>query len=107
MKRLAKVLLVLGLGIGWAGVSAVPAGATNYLTFYYPGGTATYVCVRGTESPIASDPNKAANGCGVRVWLFQDRDYTGYSLCLSPYTITGYFQRVYRSYKMTSNTSNC
>jgi hypothetical protein len=85
---------------------------TLYFTLYYNYGSAlTSACERNTTYTIAQDnPDKAANACNVRVWMYQTKDPSkaSYSLCISPHTTTtGNFQRVYRSFKMTNNTDPC
>jgi hypothetical protein len=118
MKKLAKTMSILALAVPAAGVLAVgPASAAavappvNY--------KAGYVTLTNASGGIAqsndcsyrggsmSPPKYAANGCAVRVWLYQNSNDSGYTLCINPRSSTGALGRSYRAYWVSSNSAKC
>jgi hypothetical protein len=83
------------------------------ITFTYSNGRTAFVgCTKGTFGPTrpASTwpwPSHVGNGCTSRVWLYQNADRTGISLCVSPLTNSPTLTRTYRSYKVSTTTTHC
>jgi hypothetical protein len=97
--------------------SAPPDATLRYVngavSFGYSNGRwATAACSEGNSGSTRPSsswpwPNRAGNGCAVRVWLYEYADYTGATLCLNPRTDTGILHQTWRRFRVTSNTSRC
>ena len=129
--RIALLTMALGVG-GVSAAAAVPASAATtsanapvhvasqsqsqspeapdpgvrYVTFVDSTGSEIAECFAGNEDSILA-PEYVSNGCTTRVWLYQYRDETGYSLCLRPNSTTGHLGRSYHSFRIVSNNANC
>jgi hypothetical protein len=81
---------------------------SGYFTTWY-GSCTSYInwyCTHGNGSSI-NPPSYVSNDCATRVWLYQYTSHTGYTLCISPYSRTGYLQRTYKAFWVSSNYSGC
>jgi hypothetical protein len=130
-KTVRVALLTMALGVGGVSVAAavpasaattpanasvhvasqlqspkVPDPAVRYVTFIDSTGSEVAECFAGNEDSILA-PEYVSNGCTTRVWLYQYRDETGYSLCLRPNSTTGHLGRSYHSFRIVSNSANC
>ncbi|HLH57648.1 MAG TPA: hypothetical protein VKV33_00720 [Streptosporangiaceae bacterium] len=119
MKTFAKAASILALAVPAVGVLAAgPASATALIPLVnYKAG---YVTLTNASGGIAqrnactyrggsmSPPKYVANGCAVRVWLYQNSNDSGsYNLCINPRSSTGALGREYRSYWVSSNSAKC
>ena len=93
--------------------SPVQAAATShwYYTLNCTGGrcTTTVACTTGGHAvnfQPGGDPT-VTNDCAVRIWLHQNRNGTGYNLCISPGTGTGTLKRIYLDAQVTTNKARC
>jgi hypothetical protein len=113
--RSVKAALIAGSLVASAAVitaSAIPASAaSDVLISGGLGAQESFTCANTTHA-IAGDVipvNSVANGCGVRVWLHQYSDGSGWSYCISPSSyvnITGKYQDALQAY-VSSNTASC
>ncbi len=55
---------------------------------------------------IASNMFKVSNGCEVRVWLYENSNETGYSLCVRG-SSNATIGRTYQSFWISQNTASC
>jgi hypothetical protein len=86
-------------------VPAIPDASILYLTFVYSNETELTECFNGNSGSIAA-PEYVSNGCKTIVWLYQNRSYTGYQLCLRPMSTTGELHRSYLSFRI-GNQKSC
>jgi hypothetical protein len=88
--------------------NAVPAYITGLVTFENSAGViyGEASCTEGNSGSM-SPPSYAENGCGTRVWLYEYTSHTGYTLCLDPYSNTGYLHRSYKSFWVSFNSADC
>ena len=98
------------ISIDQAGASKAPAACPVENGFFSTwdstcAGT-LWSCAHGTSSSLFP-PMFASNGCGTRVWLYQNSNRTGYTLCITKGTATGHLNRTYRAFWVSSNTANC
>jgi hypothetical protein len=79
----------------------------NYFATYDSTCSGTlWTCTTGYNSTLYP-PVYVSSGCEWRVWLYQNSNRAGYSLCISPHTATGHLNRSYRSFHITSTGSAC
>jgi hypothetical protein len=86
--------------------------ASRLVFRYSNGGSRTLFCSEGMRSstrPLSSWPwpNQASNGCATRVWLYENSNSSGYTLCLNPHSDTGTLHRTYREFYVSVNASRC
>jgi hypothetical protein len=118
MKMFAKAVSILVLAAPAVGVLAVgsaSAAPAMPLVNYKAG----YVTLTNASGQISqrnectyrggsmSPPKYVANGCAVRVWLYQNSNDSGYTLCVNPRSSTGALGRTYRAYWVSSNSAKC
>jgi hypothetical protein len=84
---------------------------SSALEFFYAGGGERHApCETRREGSTALGkewPNRAANPCLQRVWLYRDGGEKGPTLCLSPDTVTGRFHRIWTSFRIVANRNSC
>jgi hypothetical protein len=118
MKTFAKTVSILALAIPAVGVAAVgsASAAPAVPLVNYKAGYVTLTNASGQISQrndctyrggSMSPPLYIANGCAVRVWMYQNSNDTGYNLCVNPRSSTGALGRTYRSYWVSSNSAKC
>lgn len=120
MRKRLLALAVFGLLLGGAGLAGPsPAEAAGPVQVWYsclPGGYChtDLACREGTNYNSGVAVNELVAGaiwvdnyCGVRVWLHQNTDWSGYSLCLSPNSGNVYLHRSYHNVYISSNTARC
>ena len=126
MKRLLA-LAMFGLLLGGA-VLAAPSAAQAatpqvvsggpFQVWYEcaPGGYChtDLTCAEGTNYNSGFAINRLVAGalwvdnyCGVRVWLHQNTDWSGYNLCLSPNSGNVFLHRSYHNVYISSNPARC
>jgi hypothetical protein len=118
MKVFAKIIPILALAIPAAGV-LIPGSASALAIVPNVNYRAGYVTLTNASGQISqrnpctyrggsmSPPKYVANGCAVRVWLYQNSNDTGYTLCINKRSSTGALGRTYRSYWVSNNSANC
>ena len=117
---LAIVALPAGAATQRANEPAVPESVSLPLVHYRAGwfsrtnstgGVYYDICLEGDGDIIGNLITQiavyAANGCNVRVWMYQTNHRTGYRLCISPRTQTGAIHRIYHSWWMSHNGNRC
>jgi hypothetical protein len=117
LKKIAKAMPVLMLVFSAAGIPiAASASAQAIPQVNYRAG---YVTLTNSSGQISqrnecsyrggsmSPPKYIANGCSTRVWMYQNSNDSGYSLCVNPRSSTGALGRSYRSYWVSNNSQNC
>jgi hypothetical protein len=67
----------------------------------YDQGTIPLVTVYGLY------PNYVWNGCGYRLWIYTGTGRSGYNVCISPRSETGYLFKQYVWYWESANADNC
>jgi hypothetical protein len=90
-----------------------PASAASYVTLTESGTGGLqhqeFTCLAGTHAINKGEPIQVDNGCGVRVWLHQWPNGSGWSYCVSPHTIQDVpskYQPSTQAY-VSSNTAHC
>jgi hypothetical protein len=84
-----------------------------YVRFWYPGGRNwTFECFPGYQHSTGYGgtntwPTEATNNCGHRTWLYQNSNFTGATLCLSPFSHTGTLHSAWRAFRTVSSTAPC
>ena len=93
--------------VAQSNVPEIPQVAVQYVTFVYSNSVSAAVCFNGQEGAIPRGPEYVSNGCSTRTWLYQNRNETGYSLCLRPNSTTGHLNRSYQSFRVVASTKTC
>ena len=118
MKTFVKAVSILALAVPAVGVLAVGSASAapvvplvnyraGYVTLTNASGQISQRNACTYRGGSMSPPKYVANGCAVRVWLYQNSNDSGYTLCVNPRYSTGALGRTYRSYWVSSNSANC
>lgn len=86
--------------------ASCPIYPGNFVTFDSTCTGTAWSCSHGNSSSLYP-PAYVSNGCGTRVWLYQNRNRTGYNLCIKPNSATGHLNRTYRAFWVSSNPAGC
>jgi hypothetical protein len=95
------------------GDSDATSDSPTYVRFWYTGGrNGNFVCQPGYHhgTSFGSNPpwpTEATNHCGLRTYLYQNADFTGPTLCLSPFSHTGVLHSTWRAFRTTGNSTRC
>ena len=103
---LVMILLAVGTVSGVLFLTSSAQRMSFFHVIYTNGTILPENCTYGNEGPIIS-PREVANGCPVRVWLYQNDHTTGRELCLSPGTTTGHLKPIWVYFRVSKNSSVC
>jgi hypothetical protein len=100
------------LGLSVSSATALPkAPLIVYVSIiYYNGRSYDYPCAEGHtyHGGLPAEVQYVNNNCAVRVWLHQNNNNSGHSLCVSPHTLVATNSRItWVNLYVSNNNSNC
>lgn len=112
LRKITLAIAAIGLSLGLQLAGVLPASATPFFQAFAPGlPTESTPCSAGNYAtgPVLEGPALGANvknGCSVRVWLAQNRNGTGYLLCISPGGASN-INKSYLDIGVSTNKAHC